>query len=131
MKAFGAIILAIGLALGAYSMTMSVAVEVPAQDFGYGVRTPAMQVANIDRISQRQNFMIFSGVLSVVGAILLGFASMAPKVSPPAGQSNTPLPPLERSTPSDPTSVSICPKCRYMGAGDATACGRCEAPLST
>lgn len=130
MRTFGAIILAIGLALGAYSITMSVAVDVPAQDFGYGVKTPAMQVANIDRMSQRQNYMIFSGILSVVGAILLGFGSMTPKAAPSTLTENVPLPPLERPIPANPTSVSICPECRHMGAGDAVACARCEAPFT-
>ncbi|PIL43876.1 hypothetical protein CR105_16125 [Massilia eurypsychrophila] len=110
-------------------MTMSVAVDVPAQDFGYGVKTPAMQVANIDRITQRQNAMIFSGILSVVGAILLGFGAMAPKVSPPVLQADTPLPTLGRRVPAIPTHVSICPKCRHMGDGNATVCARCESQL--
>jgi hypothetical protein len=131
MKAFGVIILAIGLALGAYSMTMSVSVDVPAQDFGYGVKTPAMQVANIDRMAQRQNFMIFSGILSVVGAILLGFGAMQPAAKLAASS-----PPKEDSEVTwkvegalDPASVSICPKCRHMGSGDAIECGRCGAAI--
>ena len=32
-------------------------------------------------------------------------------------------------TPDAPVSVSIFPKCRYMGSGDATQCARCVAEL--
>lgn len=130
MKAIGILILAVGLTLGAFSLTMNVAVDVPAQDFGYGVRTPSMQVANIDRMAQRQNYMIFSGILSVVGAILFGFGSVARQA--PAPREPVELPPLSASDspPAGATSVSICPSCRHMGSGDATHCARCAAPLT-
>jgi hypothetical protein len=133
MKAIGILILVAGLALGAFALTMNVAVEVPAQDFGYGVRTPSMQVANIDRMAQRQNYIIFSGILSVVGAILFGFGSMARRAEepvPPADQSPLPVLAINDEPRRAPTSVSICPACRHMGDGDATTCARCETPLA-
>jgi hypothetical protein len=131
MKPIGILILALGLALGAYSLMMDVGVDVPARDFGYGVSTPATRVANVDRMTQRQNYMIFSGILSIVGAILLGFASMAPKINQKARElDRSPLPQLEPIAPASPTSVSICPNCRHMGSGEDTVCARCEAPLT-
>jgi hypothetical protein len=131
MKAIGITILAIGLALGAYALTMDVGIDVPERDLGYRVSTPAMRVANIDRMTQRQNCMIFSGILSIVGAILWGFASMAPKTNQRASATeSSPLPQLEPVAPASPTSVSICPNCRHMGSGEDTVCARCEAPLT-
>ncbi|WP_312547612.1 hypothetical protein [Massilia sp.] len=84
MKTFGAILLAGGLLLGGFALNMDVSVQVPARDFGYGIRTPAMAVANVDRMAQRQNFLIFGGVLAVAGAILIGFSSSRPASPPPA-----------------------------------------------
>ena len=137
MKNWGILILMVGLALGAYSLSMDVAVEVPAQDLGYGLKTPAMQVANVDRMAQRQNYMIFSGVLSVVGAILLGFGSMQPKsIAPLPSEPPTPDPTpeeneawLRRMSAPSSESLSICPKCRHMGGGDDVVCGRCGTEL--
>lgn len=138
MKNLGMLILVVGLALGGYSLFMDVSIDVPARDFGYGIGTPAMQVANLDRMAQRQNFMIFSGILSVVGAILLGFGSnqsaQAPALKPEAPRKATSSEEdkeLRDARPSKPQTVSICPKCRHMGEGDDTACGRCGAQLPT
>lgn len=78
MKYFGILILLCGLALGIYALNMDVSVDVESKDFGYGIRTPAMSVANVNLMEQRQNLLIFSGVLAIVGAILTGFASMRP-----------------------------------------------------
>ena len=130
MKIIGIIVLAIGLIMGGYALTMDVGIDVPARDYGDGITTPAMQVANIDRMAQRQNYMIFSGILSMVGAILLGFGSMGRQVLP--AKSEPTAPPVAESliSPQGATSVSICPSCRHMGAGDATHCSRCNEPLT-
>lgn len=145
MKNLGILILLVGLGLGAYSLGMDVSVDVPARDYGSGVTTSAMQVANVDKMAQRQNVMIFSGILSVVGAILLGFGSMQPifrqmpartPEAPRAPTSPEPAPTSpeegkERrvTSTSGPKIVSICPKCRHMGNGYDVACGRCGAQL--
>ncbi len=83
MKAIGLMLLIAGLALGVYALTMEVSVHVPAQNLGYGIRMPAADIANVDRMAQRQNLTIFAGVLAVVGAVLIGFASMRPAPAPP------------------------------------------------
>lgn len=83
MKFFGILILLAGLALGIFALNMKVSVDVESRDFGYGIRTPAMSVANVNLMEQRQNLLIFSGVLAVVGAILTGFASMRPAAPAP------------------------------------------------
>ena len=140
MKLIGIFILIAGLLLGARALTMEVGIDVPARDFGYGVATPAMKVANLDLMTQRQNYLIFSGILSVVGAILTGFASMRPSAHVAPGSTNfapknstsaTPLldEALAYQAAKESGSVSICPKCRSMGPGDLTSCGRCGADL--
>lgn len=127
MKLLGILILAFALALGAYSLTLDAGVDVPARDLGYGVTTPAMRVPNADLPSQRQNYIIVSGFLSIVGAILL--------VSHPCHRrlselDRSTLPRLESADPEIPISVSICPNCRHMGAGESIECARCAAPLT-
>lgn len=136
MKLIGILILVAGLLLGARALTMDVGVDVPARDFGYGVSTPAVKVANLDLMTQRQNLLIFSGILSVVGAILTGFASMRPAIpaltDAPSGfldfLDEKPAEKLVDEPVTTPTAVSICPKCRSMGAVE---CGRCGAALQT
>jgi hypothetical protein len=130
MKIFGWVALTIGLMLGVYALTMDVSVAVAAKNYGYGIETPAMSVNNMGLMAQRQNYLIFSGILSVVGAILIGFGAMAPK--PPARPVAEVLPTIAKAPaePDVPVSVTICPKCRFMGDGDATVCARCEAPLT-
>lgn len=139
MKFFGILILVAGLVLGVFALNMEVHVDVESKDFGYGIRTPAMSVANVGLMERQQNLLIFSGVLAVVGAILTGFASMRPAVPAPApvtlkdGEAlldflnEKPASPA----PAEPSTVSICPKCRSMGGGDDANCGRCGAPLRT
>jgi hypothetical protein len=83
VKFFGILILVVGLALSIFALNMKVNVEVESRDLGYGVRIPAMSVANVNLMEQRQNLLIFSGVLAVVGAILTGFASMRPAAPAP------------------------------------------------
>jgi ribosomal protein L40E len=137
MKLIGILILVAGLLLGARALTMDVGVDVPARDFGYGVSTPAMKVANLDLMTQRQNYLIFSGILAVVGAILTGFASMRPATQAPVPvvlREGEGLLDFLSERPgakavAEQTSVSICPKCRSMSAGDAVECGRCGAAL--
>ena len=136
MKVVGIIVLAAGLLLGAYALTMDVGVDVPARDFGYGVSTPAMRVANVDLMTQRQNYLIFSGILAVVGAILTGFGAMQPRSPKPDSQprptaSTNASRPAVASAASAPTSVSICPNCRSMGPGDLANCGRCGTPIGS
>jgi ribosomal protein L40E len=141
MKAIGIIILVAGLILGGFALNMDVSVHVPAQDFGYGIRTPEASVANLDKMAQRQNFLIFSGVLAVVGAILTGFASTRSAIAPPDSEPGTATQrsellafldeePAQTASP-NPTSVSICPKCRSMGPDEATNCGGCGAALTS
>lgn len=145
MKFFGILILLAGLALSVFALNMKVNVDVASRDFGYGVRTPAMSVANMDLMEQRQNLLIFAGVLSVVGAILTGFASMqpvAPARAPVVLKEGEGLldflneidtMPVKRTAKSltEPIAVSICPKCRSMGSCDEIECGRCGAALNS
>lgn len=143
MKFYGILILVAGLALSVFALNMDVHVDVDSKDFGYGIRTPAMSVANVGLMEQRQNLLIFAGVLSVVGAILTGFASMRPATTasaPVAMKEGEGLldflneidsMPEKRTAkePAEPTAISICPKCRSMGGGDDAECGRCGAAL--
>lgn len=106
MKTFGAILLAGGLLLGGFALNMDVSVQVPARDFGYGIRTPAMAVANVDRMAQRQNFLIFGGMLAVAGAILIGFSSSRPAPSaPPANSEGSGLLDFLEKAPETPSPI--------------------------
>lgn len=140
MRNLGILILIAGLALGLYAITMDVSVSVAARDFGYGIQTPAMEVANLDKMSQRQNFIIFSGILSVVGAILAGFGSIRPSQQKATPHDGVPSTSVEEdkefmtallASPNTPGSFSICPKCRHMGQGGDAICGRCGVELAT
>jgi len=134
MKLAGIILLVFGLLFGAHALTMDVGVDVPAQDFGDGVAVPAMRVANVDLMTRRQNYLVFSGVLAVVGAILTGFASLRPPRSQGGHGPLAPPPsPKQMPTPKSsiaPSSVSICPNCRSMGPGDLSQCSRCGTQLT-
>lgn len=89
MKLTGILILIAGLILGAFALIMDVSVDVESRNFGYGITTPSMRVANVDLIAQRQNYLIFSGILAVVGAILTGFGSISPSSSASESTSST------------------------------------------
>lgn len=132
MKLAGILILVAGLILATFCLFMDTTVGVAARDYGYGVTSPDMRVSNIDLIAKRQSFLIFSGILSVVGAILVGFSS----ISKP--QNNDALPVEQEQSAADPVdsgatsnSVSICRNCHHMGAGDAQECRRCGEPFPT
>lgn len=58
MRIIGFILLAIGSVLALYALTMDVTVTV-------GRGSDLIGVANIDRLSQRLNFVILAGVLAV------------------------------------------------------------------
>jgi len=77
MKFLGIIALLTGLILGVFALNMNVSVDVDSRNYGYGISTPPMKVANVEMISQRQNLLIYSGIISIVGAILTGFSVMA------------------------------------------------------
>jgi len=137
MKYFGILLLLAGLGLGIFALNMKVNVDVEARDFGYGIRTPAMSVANVNLMEQRQNLLIFSGVLAVVGAILTGFASMRPTTpasAPVALKEGEGLLDFLTEKPADPAVAerpvaSVCPKCHSVGGGDDVKCERCGAEL--
>lgn len=139
MKYFGIFSLLAGLGLGIFALNMKVNVDVEARDFGYGIRTPAMSVANVNLMEQRQNLLIFSGVLAVVGAILTGFASMRPAAPAPApapvalkdGEGLLDFLNEKSAGPAvaERPVASVCPKCHSVGGGDDVKCERCGAEL--
>ena len=126
MKIIGIVILVAGLVVAVFSLFMDTTVSVAARDFGYGVTSPAMEVSNIELIAKRQGFLIFSGILSVVGAILVGFGSISKRSSDSESSAEEDQEqhalPVSGATSS---SVSICRNCHFMGAGDAVECNRC------
>jgi hypothetical protein len=132
MKTVGLIAVACGFALAVFALTMDVSVHIEAKDYGYGIQTHAMDVANIDKMAQRQNLLIFSGVLAIVGAILVGFGAARSTAQVFDALPADPLPELEQveRPVQTPGSVTICPSCRHMGSGDASECARCGAALA-
>lgn len=121
MKQIGYGLLSLGAVLAIFALTMDVGIHLQGTQLD-------MTVANLDRISQRLNYIILSGVFLVIGAMLIGFQSL--KVLPERVNTamRTPQPevPHEKiKTPAPATSISICPSCKFMGEGDALQCGRC------
>ena len=135
MRILGITLLAFGLIMGVYSLNMDVGIDVPAADYGYGIKTPATRVANVDRMEQRQNMTIFSGALVLGGILLLGFSSMGQRKIEPARMLPEGAQPPEQVQPPAPTQsphqagaseITICPACRSMhtGAIEVCKCGK-------
>ena len=59
------------LVCGFIGFTMDVTVTVPAQNYGYGISTPAITVNNIGKMDTRRNLLIAGGFLAVVGVLML------------------------------------------------------------
>nr|WP_314606543.1 hypothetical protein [uncultured Janthinobacterium sp.] len=121
MKQIGYGLLSLGAALAIFALTMDVGIHLQGTQLD-------MTVTNLDRISQRLNYIILSGVFSVMGVMLIGFQSL--KVLPERENTamRTPQPEASQEkikAPGPVTSVSICPSCKFMGEGDAEQCGRC------
>ncbi|MEF2265373.1 hypothetical protein V3C40_01155 [Janthinobacterium sp. LS2A] len=121
MKQIGYGLLALGIFLAIFALTMDVGIHLQVTQLD-------MTVANLDRISQRLNYIILSGVFSVMGVMLIGFDSL--KVLPERENttmrtSQQDIPKEKIKAPGPVTSVSICPSCKFMGEGDAEQCGRC------
>jgi hypothetical protein len=129
MRLIGIIILGFGLILGTYALTMDVGIDVPARDFGYGVSTPAMKVANLDLMNQRQNYLIFAGILSVVGVVLTGFAST--RANAAGSKLPVPAPSPSSAMPARPVAdgMKLCPYCAEEVRMAATKCKHCQSDL--
>ena len=120
MRIIGVILLFIGAALALYALTMDVTVTV-------GRGSDLIGVANIDRLSQRLNFVILSGVLAVIGALFIGFSSLRPMAEEAAEDSEDVVVTQPRlADASGAVSVRICPYCKHMGDGNAESCARCD-----
>lgn len=129
MRILGIILLVFGLGMGAYSLTMDVGIDVPEADYGYGIKTPAARVANVDRMEQRRNMTIFAGALVLGGILLIGFSSVGQRrqeITSPV--SDEPLPAAPKYVPpaGGHASITICPNCRSMhtDAVDVCKCGK-------
>lgn len=120
MRIIGFILLTIGAVLALYALTMDVSVTV-------GRGSDLIGVANINRLSQRLNFVILAGVLAVIGALFIGFSSLHPFPAEAAEQSeDVAITQPRLADASGPVSVRICPYCKHMGAGNAEICARCD-----
>lgn len=120
MRIIGYILLIIGCILALYSLTMDVTVTV-------GRGSDLIGVANIVRLSQRLNLIIIAGVLSVIGALFIGFSSLKPIPETAVDRSDDVV--LTQPTLTDASgavSVRICPHCKFMNEGNAESCARCE-----
>jgi hypothetical protein len=83
MKETGLLMLLAGLGAGLYSLTIETSVRVGNDTDGTERRTN-----NIGLISNKQNYLEFSGTVAIVGAILYGFGSMAPKKPEESGNNS-------------------------------------------
>jgi hypothetical protein len=121
MKLIGILLLLAGLLLGGRALTMDVGVEMSAPSFGVSLR-----VANIDLMTQRQNYLIFSGILSVVGAILIGFASIRPTSLQATHEEQDNTSALLPAA----TAVSDCPYCKAKDQAGRERCSICGSKFS-
>lgn len=120
MRIIGFILLAIGSVLALYALTMDVTVTV-------GRGSDLIGVANIDRLSQRLNFVILAGFLAVIGALFTGFSSLHPLPEEAAEPSeDVAITQPRLADASSAVSVRICPYCKHMGDGNAESCARCD-----
>ncbi|MBH1982025.1 MAG: hypothetical protein I8H79_05695 [Burkholderiales bacterium] len=120
MRVIGIILLFVGSVLALYALTMDVTVTI-------GRGSDLIGVANIDRLSQRLNFIILAGVLSVIGALFIGFSSLHPLTEEDEEHSEEAV--ITQPTLTDGSgavSVKICPYCKHMGDGNAESCARCD-----
>lgn len=120
MRIIGVILLFIGAVLALYALTMDVTVTV-------GRGSDLIGVANIDRLSQRLNFVILAGVLAVIGALFIGFSSLHTSTEDAAEHSEEVI--ITQPTLTDGSgavTVKICPYCKHMGDGNAESCARCD-----
>lgn len=115
--------------MGAYALTMDVGIDVPARDFGYGISTPAMKVANLDLMSRRQNYLTFAGILAVVGVVVMGFASLRTNKSADAPEGYPA--PNSSTTLSRPVAdgMKLCPYCAEEVRAAAMRCKHCQSDL--
>lgn len=67
----------IGIGAGVYSLTLDTSVEVSSKN----AWEPATRVNNLGLMNQKQNYIIFSGVIAIVGTLMLVFGKDAPSGS--------------------------------------------------
>jgi len=121
MRIFGFILIGLGVLLGIYALTMDVSIRVPGESTKF-------EIANIERLLQRLNFIVISGVLCVIGSLFVGFHSLQ---APPemivdvAGADIVADESSDRVSANGPVSVSICSYCKFMGSGTDESCTRC------
>lgn len=68
MKPFGTILLIVGIILGIYSVTMDTTVQVHYSYYSYGLPE---RVHNIGLMNTQRNCLVISGILDIVGVILV------------------------------------------------------------
>lgn len=71
MKFIGTVVLAIGIALAAYALTMSVGLEVPSKEIGFGITTPSISIDDPKLVAKRKEYLTYAGVVAAVGGLLL------------------------------------------------------------
>jgi hypothetical protein len=71
MKFIGTVVLAIGIAFGIYAMTMSVGLEMPSKEIGFGITTPAISIDDPNLVAKRKDYLTYAGIVAAVGGLLL------------------------------------------------------------
>jgi hypothetical protein len=104
VKGFGIVALIVGLAVGAFGLAMDTTVE------GYGDR----RVHNIGKMDERRTRLVISGVLVVVGVMLIGFGTLK---SGATGQSSV------------SEDQRVCPYCAETVKAAAIVCRYCNRDL--
>ena len=84
MKKFGYFLFTLGFMVAAFGMSIDTTVEAGGQTFGsgdYSVTVPKTRVVNVGLIEHRRLVLSGAGLLFLVGAVFIGFGTLATNTS--------------------------------------------------
>lgn len=94
MRSLGIILLLVGIIWGGVAFNLPTTIKTPNQSVGVGelqIPIPSMEVYNLDLADRRKTQLLISGVVTILGAILLGFSSVGSRSSPSGGLKKCPF----------------------------------------
>jgi hypothetical protein len=124
-RVFGWFLLIAGLAAGAFALNMDTSVSTDDVST-YPLNLPSMRVNNIGLMNDKQNYLIATGVGTIVGVILIAAGGPRLVIAP---IDNSPPQPSDRSVtsprPVEPIRPRMCRRCGRDIPLDAANCSYC------